>query len=50
MTGFDDSEVVGQACLLLQSQQHGESFYCEMRQAIEKNGHWKGGLATPQGW
>lgn len=42
MTGFDDSEVVGQACLLLQSQQHGETFYREMRQAIEKNGHWKG--------
>ena len=42
MTGFDDSEVVGQACLLLQSQQHGESFYREMRQSIEKNGHWKG--------
>ncbi len=42
MTGFDESEVIGQACLLLQSQQHGDSFYREMRQAIEKNGHWKG--------
>ncbi len=42
ITGYSEEEVVGQPSALLNSTQHSEDFYRQLREAVIHHGHWKG--------
>jgi diguanylate cyclase (GGDEF)-like protein/PAS domain S-box-containing protein len=44
MTGWREHEVVGRVASLLNCAQHPPEHYIAMREALERNGHWRGEL------
>ncbi len=46
LTGYLETEVVGQSTKTLSSGRNGKEFYRTMRQVLEKTGHWQGKIWT----
>jgi diguanylate cyclase (GGDEF)-like protein/PAS domain S-box-containing protein len=44
MTGWREHEVIGRVASLLNCSQHPPEHYLAMREALERNGHWRGEL------
>jgi diguanylate cyclase (GGDEF)-like protein/PAS domain S-box-containing protein len=44
MTGWREHEVIGKVASLLNCSQHPPEHYLAMREALERNGHWRGEL------
>jgi len=44
MTGWREHEVIGRVASLLNCAQHPPEHYLSMREALERNGHWRGEL------
>ena len=44
MTGWREHEVIGRVASLLNCAQHPPEHYLAMREALERNGHWRGEL------
>jgi diguanylate cyclase (GGDEF)-like protein/PAS domain S-box-containing protein len=42
LTGYEESEVVGQTTSLLRSGLHSEEFYRDMWESLNRTGHWQG--------
>nr|WP_255746852.1 EAL domain-containing protein [Lysobacter sp. CFH 32150] len=42
MSGYNDADVIGRSSSLLDSTQHDPEFYRQVRQELERNGHWSG--------
>ena len=42
ITGYSERELLGDTPRLLRSGRHDEDFYRQMRQQLERNGHWQG--------
>jgi len=42
ITGYSESEALGQTPQLLASSQHGQDFQAEIRSTLERDGHWQG--------
>ncbi|HET6603457.1 MAG TPA: EAL domain-containing protein [Xanthomonadaceae bacterium] len=42
MTGYSESEVIGEPSSMLDSQQHSDDFYRRVHESVERTGHWQG--------
>lgn len=42
ITGFEQSQVIGQSPAILNSGQHGPSFFSQLYDSLQQRGHWEG--------